>query len=84
MRDAPTAMLDRIDDEPTMVLYSLDDTVQLWAHLLDELPLWPARDPDPPLTVGDPRQRPRPVAPSCRWSTSTTTLERLLDGLRHL
>lgn len=84
MDDVPTAVLYRIpDDAPTEVLDRADDTVQLW-HLLDEMPLWPIVDRDPPLTAGDPRQHPRPSIRSQRWATSTNTLERVLDGLRQL
>lgn len=76
MCDVPTAVLDRVpvDEAPT---------VQFWC-LIDDVPVWPVHDPDPPLRAGDARQRPRPVAPSRRWSTSTDTLRRVLDGLRRL
>mgnify|MGYP001274320499 CR=1 FL=1 len=77
MDDSPTAVLDRVavDDVPT---------VRLW-RILDDIPAWPVLDHDPPLTVADPRLHRGPVALLPRkWSTSTATLELLLDGLHRL
>ncbi len=74
MYDSFTAVLDR----PTV---GEAPTVQFWCIVDAEV--WPAIDPDPPLTASDARLRPVVTMPHA-WSTDVNTLERVLAGLRRL
>lgn len=82
MYDAPTAVLDHIDDR----IAEIDDrpTEQFFTADLASLPLWPIIDHDQPIVEGDIRLWPRPAPPPRPWATDLATLERVLDGLRRL
>ena len=80
MYDAPTAVLDHIDDR----IAEIDDrpTEQFFTADLASLPLWPIIDHDQPLVMDDERLQSRPVIPAPQnWATDILTLERVLEGL---